>query len=313
MRLDAVLPGLRAWLRVLSILAVAALSACATEGQQALAPAAESCLLVDTDAAIDDFRALAALMPTGRVVAIIATAGVASPERGASAIAHLMAASPMTAGVPLVIGASATTPSPEPWLPAARANAERLNGYLAEAIPFATDTWPLEDKVAALIRGCAELRVVVIGPWSSFVRYAGKLGPALRQVVAQGLPLGDVAAAGPPGFNCRYDLPACRQAHELLRAGKLGIWVDVPRGVTPAYAPTQEMLSSLAASGLPGTMAAALRANPDGWKDSLLTADAAAVYILRPDLFAPKGAHLEPMLSPDDLRRLWTAAVNAGR
>lgn len=313
MRLQTLSAVLRVGLRVLSIVALLIVSACAVDRQRTQTPGAESCLLVDSDAAIDDFRAITALMPTGRVAAIVATAGVASPERGASAIAHLVAASPRTAGVPLVIGASSTAPSPESWLPAARANAERLNRYLAEAIPFASDTWPMEDKVAALVAGCAELRVVVIGPWTSFVRYAGRLGPALRQVIAQGLPLEDVPAGRPPGFNCRYDLAACRQAHEILRAAKLGIWVDVPRGVTPAYAPDAEMLSSLAGSGLVGTLAAALRANTDGWKDTLLTDDAAALYVLRPELFAVKGGHVEPTLSPEDFRRLWVAAANAGR
>ena len=270
----------------------------------------DSCVLVDTDAAIDDLRAIAALLRNERVVGVVATEGVTLPPQGAMAVAHMLGAANLAGAVPVVVGLRSGSPSSESWLPEARANAERLNCFLAEAVPFSQGTGGLEDEVQRLTRDCRDVRVVVIAPWSSFVRYRAGLGAKLRQVVAQGLPLEDVPAGRSPGFNCRYDLPACQRAHRELRPSGLGAWVDVPRGVTPAYAATVEMIDALGSKGLPGMLRTLMLVNPGGWKDTLLTDDVAALYLLHPDRFDPKGAHLEPRVSPDELRALWVRAVN---
>jgi hypothetical protein len=150
----------------------------------------------------------------------------------------------------------------------------------------------------------------VIGPWTSFVRYEPRLAGKLRRVVSQGVPLEDIPAGRPPGFNCRYDLPACRRAHEMLRAGRLGVWVDVPRNATPPYAPTAEMVAQLRPTGLPGTLRAVMLANPAGWKETLMWDDTAALYLLHPEAFGAKGGHVEPTVAPEELRRLWLTAAN---
>ena len=268
-----------------------------------------ACILVDTDAAVDDFRAVTVLLRSTRVVGIVATEGIALPARGAMAMAHLVAASPSPA-VTVLVGMQSAAPSNESWLPEARANAERLNGFLAEAVPLPEGSRALEDEVERITKDCGEVRAVVIGPWSSFVRYRARLGGKLRLVVTQGLPLEDVPQGRSPGFNCRYDLTACRQAHEALRPARLGVWVDVPRNATPPYAPTAEMIAALAPAGLPGTLRALLLGNPEGWKDTLMWDDSAALYVLHPEVFERKGAHVEPKVSPDEIRRLWLGAAN---
>jgi hypothetical protein len=271
-------------------------------------PGPRACVLIDTDAAIDDLRAVAVLVAGTRVVGVVATEGVTLPPRGAMALRHLLAAAGSPARV--VVGAQSASPSAESWLPPTRANAERLNGFLGEAVPVPEAAGDLGDEVARMTGGCAEVRVAVLGPWSSFVRYQGRLGGRLKQVVTQGLPIEDVPAGRAPGFNCRYDLAACRRVHDTLRAAGLGVWVDVPRGVTPPYAPTVAMVDALGPAGLPGTLRALLGGNPEGWRESLLTDDVAALYMLHPAAFGPKGRHLEPTVSPEELRGLWVRAVN---
>lgn len=299
------------------LIALAALLTGCAAGSPARPPAAASapaapaaCILVDTDVALDDFRAVTALLASGRVVGIVATEGISLPARGAMAMAHLVAAANPSSAVAVVVGMQSASPSDESWLPEARANAERLNGFLAEAVPLSEATRALEDAIERITRDCGEVRVAVLGPWSSFVRYRGRLGAKLRLVVTQGLPLEDVPQGRSPGFNCRYDLAACRQAHEALRPARIGVWVDVPRGVTPAYAPTAEMIGALAPSGLPGTLRALMLGNPAGWKDTLMWDDAAALYLLHPGAFGPKANHAEPTVPPDELRRLWLDAAN---
>ncbi len=92
-----------------------------------------------------------------------------------------------------------------------------------------------------------------------------------------------------------------------LRPARLGVWLDVPRNVTPPYAPTAEMVAQLRPTALPGTL---MPANPNGWKDTLMWDDSAALYLLHPEAYGPKGAHLEPTVPPEEFRRLWLAAAN---
>lgn len=295
------------------MLVILAGCASALEGRPAGQPgagASSACVLVDTDAALDDLRAIAALIRNGRVVGVVATEGIASSAKGAMAISHLLAAANVRPGVAVIVGAASPAPSRESWLPEARANAERLNGFLAEAVPLPESARALEEEVERLVADCGEVRVVVLGPWTSFVRYRPRLAARLRQVVTQGLPLADVPQGRSPGFNCRYDLAACRQINESLRPAGLVVWVDVPRGVTPPYAPTTEMFGQLTPAGLPGTVRALFLGNPGGWKDTLMWDDSAVLYLLHPEAFGPKGAHVEPVVSTDEIRRLWLQATN---
>ena len=85
----------------------------------------------------------------------------------------------------------------------------------------------------------------------------------LRRVITQGLPLADVPAGRAPDFNCRHDLAACRDVNEKLGPTGLAAWVDAPRGVTPAYAPTLEMLEQLVPKGFPGTLRTPMLTNRD--------------------------------------------------
>jgi inosine-uridine nucleoside N-ribohydrolase len=287
----------------------------ASTGAGMAAPAAGSgaaCVLVDSDAALDDFRAVASLVARARLVGVVVTEGVATPAGGAMAMTHLLASANATGPVAVLIGEGSPSPALESWIPEARANAERLNGFVAVGVPLARGPSSLSDEVERLTRECGEVRILVIGPWTSFVRYQSRLGGRLRQVVAQGLPFEDVPAGRSPGFNCRYDLVACREAHAALRASGRGVWVDVPRNATPPYAPTPEMIQALGGTGLPGTLRAILFANPKGWADTLMWDDSAALYLLHPQAFGPKAAHVEPTVAPDEIRRLWLAAANGG-
>ena len=71
------------------------------------------------------------------------------------------------------------------------------------------------------------------------------------------------------------------------------------------------MVGALAGEGLPGLVAAVMRARPQGWQGTSLWDDLAALYLLRPDAFRRVGAHQEPAVPPEEIRRLWALAVGA--
>jgi hypothetical protein len=290
------------------LLSVAVLNAACVSDRGAGAGAVTgSCILLDTDMGLDDIRAIGALLGRTQVVGVVTTEGVASPAPAAMAVSYLLAASGRAA--PVVVGATTASPSQESWLPPVRANAERLNDFTATAVA-AVASGSVEATVERWTQGCTEVKALVLGPWSSFVRYAPGIKAKLKQVVTQGKPLEELAAGQSPGFNCRYDIAACRAAHELLRPMGIGTWVDVPRDPQRPYAPTAEMIEALAPAGLPGLVRASMLTNRDRWKDTLMTDEAAVLYFLSPESYAVKDRHMEPTAAPEAFRQLWLRAAN---
>ena len=265
-----------------------------------------SCLIVDTDVATDDFRAFAALFPNRDLRAVVVTEGISSVPRGATAIALFLASGPSSA--PVIPGLAASAPPAYDWLPAARAAAERINGFLAASVPSSASPDKLKLSLYAALRGCHRVDVLVLGPWSSFIEYAPMLRHLLRHVIASGRPLSE---NNPDNFNCVYDQPACGTADRFLRNVRSAVWVDLPADGS-SYPPTQEMVDQLAGAGMPGVLKAALNADPSTWNvGTRLWDDSAALYVLNPDLFKVSGAHFEPAVDEATLRSELLKATNA--
>ena len=264
----------------------------------------QTCLVVDTDVATDDFRAFAALFPNRDLRAVVVTEGIASVLRGSTAIALFLASGQSVA--PVIPGLAAKAPPAYDWLPAARAAAERMNNFLAEPAPFAASPNNLKHALLAALKDCRQVDVLVLGPWSSFIEYAPMLRPLIRGVVASGRPL---AENNPDNFNCVYDQIACGKADKLLRTIGTAVWVDLPADGT-SYPPTQEMVDQLAGAGMPGVLRAALNADPSQWLGTRLWDDTAALYVLAPEHFAARGAHFEPVIDEETLRSELVKAIN---
>jgi inosine-uridine nucleoside N-ribohydrolase len=267
--------------------------------------AGRTCLIVDTDVATDDFRAFAVLFPQRGLRAVVVTEGIASVPRASSAIALFLASGQSLA--PVIPGLASSSPPAYEWLPAARAAAERINGLLAQSVASAASPNKLKRSLSAALRGCRRVDVLVLGPWSSFIEYAPMLRPLIRRVIASGRPL---AENNPDNFNCVYDQPACEQADALLRQIPESVWVDLPADGA-SYPPTQEMIDQLALAGMPGLLRAALNADPSQWLGTRLWDDTAALYMLAPEHFRSNGAHFEPFIDEQTLRRELIRAMNA--
>src|SRR5258705_7624738 len=65
---------------------------------------ADECILIDSDAHLDDMRAVATLAPTGRVVAVITTEGIARSREGAGAMEAFLGRAGLK--IPVIVGAS---------------------------------------------------------------------------------------------------------------------------------------------------------------------------------------------------------------
>lgn len=300
------------------------------------AQAGADCVVIDTDFDIDDMMAIPTVIGNRHVAAIVTTEGYTRAEAGAAALARLIA-EPDQRPIPIIIGANTDRTAAEiaenwPWLPYVRRTMSRLNDFLA-APPTPPGSAP-RDYVRALTdatTACARLDVLIIGTYSSFIHYSAALRPKIEHVVVMGKPIGDPSQRpGKTSFNCGYDLPACQTAMGQLAQIQTA-WIDIPRDSEPPYEPSLAMVEGLREEGLPGTLKAALLANQHSWNPTkvavaaggpgghaLLWDQSAAIYLLRPDLFAPVGGHYEPRPIDgsharirDELRRVWTQATNA--
>jgi inosine-uridine nucleoside N-ribohydrolase len=266
-----------------------------------------ACLLVDTDVALDDLRALAELLPQRTPTAIVVTEGISSVPRGSTAVATYLGAS--QAGIPVIQGDAASSPPNYSWLPPVRADDEVLNGFLASPVAASRSSDDVANAVREATRRCDAVDVLALGPWTSFVHYAPALGTRLHRVVASGRPIQET---NPDDFNCEYDLASCRAADVLVRATPNPVWVDLSTddSPNPSYAPTQATVNTYNLTGLPGVLRALLNLDPSQWLTTRLWDDSAALYLLDPNAFAPHGGHLEPAVDAATLRALEIQAVN---
>lgn len=266
-----------------------------------------SCSIVDTDLGLDDYRAIAALLPSRNVRAFVVTEGIAGVQNGATALSMFLASRGQTP--PVIPGLASATPPPYDWLPAAREGAERLDNYLAATVPFGRSSDRMVRDLDNALYGCSRVDVLALGPWTSFVRYASTLGSNVN-VVASGRPF---AENNPDNFNCEYDISACRTAAGQLRFARSAVFVDLPpAGADLTYDPTMEMVLRFDGTGMPGLLRTALQVDPSQWEGSTrLWDDAAALYILVPSAYARRGGHVEPVVSETTFRNLLVAATNA--
>lgn len=311
---------------------VLAVSCLAVRAPAAAPPADGRCIVVDSDAGLDDFRAVAALAATNRIVAIVVTEGLARPVEGAGAMEALLKRAGLS--IPVLVGASPNPTRryrPDARLAEWRSNTERLNGILAA--PVAATDQPVNDITLAMRErtvGCDRISVLVIGPWTSFMRYATDILSRIDRIIAQGRPYPDETGGLPSGFNCLYDEDACLAAFDLLvgrqqRAGRRvrADWVDIPtspescgsaepgidaQGRTLyAFTPVEEWIPELdRAGGMARVVADVLRANPAGWAQTSLWDDLAVLYMIRPALFGVRGGHFEPCVPASTVRHILT-------
>jgi inosine-uridine nucleoside N-ribohydrolase len=266
---------------------------------------AAACLLIDTDMALDDARAIAASVPTDKVPAIVVTGGVTRAEQGATAAAHLVSTS--RKDVRILVGENSPSPTSPDWLRPARESAERLGYLLATTVPLDPPETYLAHSVQLAVRDCATIDVLHLGPWSSFAVYGPEIAGKLRRIVAQGVPPSE---GEPPGFNCSYDLEACRTVLEDDAFAEKITWVALPRNAGQGFVPGPDMVKGLATTGLPATIAVMMSIDPSTVADGYIWDDTAALYWLYPNLFARKGNHVEPKAGAEELKENWRIAVN---
>ena len=262
-------------------------------------PRGGKCIIIDTDAYVDDLGAIASLAPSKHVVAVVVTEGMARPVEGAGAIEKFL--QHIDPDIPVVPGES-VDPSrrrlpenmPKSDLEQRREVAESLNGTVRRPLFPHAGFGDLAPTLLELTKDCTRVELLIIGPWTSFMRYAPSLLDKVDAIVAQGRPAPDELDAEPGGFNCTYDRDSCLAAFDMLVGRRVradrhlrALWMDIPHSPagfgsaeagmksdgSPAYpfSPTIGWLDELKKSGGAAAVFSDVLANqPSSWNDTSL-------------------------------------------
>jgi inosine-uridine nucleoside N-ribohydrolase len=302
-------------------------------------PAADSCVLVDTDFDIDDMMAIPAVIGARHVAAVVTTDGYTLATLGASGVSRLIA-EPGQRSIPVIVGAGIDRPEADiaetfgDHVPVYRAIMNRLNNFLPTELPPAPVQHDYVQQVVDSVAGCRDVDVLVLGPFTSFVNYSPAIRDKIGRVVITGRPLeGDPEVEAGEAFNCGYDLPSCERVFHEQLPGLDHTFVDVARDencdktpnksgcVGKVYGPTLAMARALGPVGLPNTLKQIMLNDPgpwavDTWEQAgyggrtLFWDQSTALALLDPSLFRPVGSHLETVLSPADFQQKWAEFTN---
>ena len=218
------------------------------------------CVIIDNDFDIDDMMSIPLVIGNSHVAAIVLTEGASLPGQAAPVVEYAF-----NPKVPVIVGGSPAQ-SPDlsrwPWLPFWRSMMSVGNGLLKSA----PSPWPSDaqypERVAAAVKGCRSVTVLVLGPYSSLVNYLPLIASKVDRVVAAVIKKFDT-------FNCGFDLDSCQAAVPMLK--RLSTYfVSIPSNascfdtLTPppsCYSPDFAMVDGLTSRGLSGRMREALLNN----------------------------------------------------
>lgn len=282
----------------------------------------KACVLIDTDFDTDDMMAIPLVITNKNVAAIIMTEGVSLAPQGASALSRFIAEPGAEPGVPVIIGAnfpSKRDVSKWPWLLPKRAIMHQANRLLSAPLNPTVQVTPYALAVKNNLDDCKIVSILILGPFTSFVKYSPEIKEKIDLVVMQGRPrfVADASIEPKISFNCEYDLEACEKAFDQLK-GLNAVWVDVPEKMDPPYIPTLAMVEGLDPTGLSGTLKQALIGNQLTWNQSVMPNDypllwdqLAAQFLIYPELYKMvPGGFMEPFASALEMQLLWTKSTN---
>jgi hypothetical protein len=199
------------------------------------APHPKICTLIDNDFDIDDLMALPVVIGSEPVIAVIQTEGYTEPAMAApavDAVLHGTGARNVRHRIALIVGSRPEkTPdlSSSPWVPFFRSMLNRANGFLDAAPQPWAQNGDYLTRIAELTEECDSIRLLLIGPYTSFVQYYPVIQNKVSRIVISGQKMGDDSATPhKESFNCRFDMTACMMAMVQLH-GKPAFFVDIPR------------------------------------------------------------------------------------
>jgi pyrimidine-specific ribonucleoside hydrolase len=197
-------------------------------------------VIVDTDVAADDVRAIAMLMSSGSadIRLIVTSDGVLSPETGRKVVMNLICCLDAST-VPVVAGAHLSAPPPS-----FRKRNESL-AWQACPAPEKDLTAPPSNAAAAIVsavkRAENQVLYLCLGPMTNLAAAIDQ-DPSILSNLYRVVYLGASPESETPGWNTRRDLNAAKQVYA---AGAPVYGLGLPRAHYPALAGLYEQMRRL--------------------------------------------------------------------
>jgi hypothetical protein len=295
--------------------------------------AQKACTVIDTDLALDDYRAITLILGWRNKVYFVVSEGVTDIPTSSSVLKAFLVKAGVDKNTGVLIGRPvyplgfAENPQlqKQRWITNVRAHfraianedtfksaAATFQGqeYYANTDDDAGHSGAEAEFAAQLRSACTSIEVLLIGPPTNFVHYRSFLDKNIDRVVIEmsmeaGAPRSD-------SFNCYYDWVSCMR----LGFGKIGPkleFADVP--FRSNYAPTHELILGFGHDGIGGALVN-LHQVETSWCDgsTLLWDDSTALYQLNLAAFHDDGDGLNvPEVDAEQFRKSEESAFRSGK
>ncbi len=171
-------------------------------------------IIVDTDAAVDDIRALALLLEAGADIRLIVTSdGVLPPQEGRKTVRRILSYFDRS-DIPVAAGQSTDGPPPE-W----RKWNSNLNWPKEAEIDKPGNLKPVSaktaiiDRIKTISKNREKALYLCLGPMTNLAE-ALKSAPRIKKGIERVVYLGGAPASESPGWNTRRDADAARHVFE---------------------------------------------------------------------------------------------------
>ena len=258
-----------------------------TAGSARAHSGADLAVILDTDMALDDIRALALLSSHEGVtlLACVTSDGACAPEGGAANLRRVL---PMLGleHVPIAAGGELGGEAP-PWRPMSEAVGRPSQTDVVPSPPDGSSSWakPAAELLAEVLRGRVGVVYVCLGPLSNLADLLAQDPSAAEQIAAVHY-WGSTPDVSPPSWNTARDIQAARavfsaglpvRAMHLADEQLLCYDSDLAQDICVLKGPAADLLCRLHESGRPSELVAIghLRC----WDESIV------LDLLFPDLF----------------------------
>ena len=292
---------IKLWLCCLAVLFCAA---CQTQSPRRGLPDAGTCLVLDSDGAFDDVRAIAWLMRITKIDIVVLTEGISRPTFAQNALEKFWQRAKIAVKdrPPVFIGHESRRKLDANWLKV-RERDERLNSSLARPEAAKDINRYGDADFTRRLAGCKKIDLLVLGPYSSAAGYLPALKARLGRVVVMG-------RRDERDFNCWYDRGACERFFSELGGGVDAVYVPDLEAGSAQYKFETDDLKTFGKSDMALALATMFAADASGWRpgEMRMWDDLTVIFLFHPELFVKSVGPWIPRAEPKFFKGLWFSA-----
>lgn len=268
------------------------------------------CLIVDNDGSFDDLRSLIFLNCSQEVVPthIIFTEGVVEPKESFKNFNFLKEQHNFKGRETKVYHGLTFGRKLDARWTNVRNRDRLLNNYFSESsknnkVPNAALS--KLDK-ASLASECDEIELLILGPYTSAIKYWSEIAEKVSRVVTMG-------GANEEFFNCWYDPKACKKFFRIVPKEKMfSINIPIKSFNDSTFSFTKEFIETFEENKKLALWQDIFWADPSGWKpeDILMWDDLTSFFLQNSQSFKKSKDYWQPIKEPIVYLKKWKEVIS---